>query len=182
MQICHANTLTALSHWCKPGLPRSNTTSSEGSAHTSRKGEEPPSGAPPASSAISGGVWCHWSLGTSVNFWSSAMELSLSQRWTLQTFLSQHKKSFHCLWLEVLQSLQEHFNWWGAHTFATKSIQYQEAPTGESFFYWKLPGWCSGKEPICQCRRCGFGPWVGKIPWSGKWQPTPVFLPGESHR
>ena len=24
-------------------------------------------------------------------------------------------------------------------------------------------------------------PWVGKIPWKGKWQPTPVFLPGESH-
>ena len=24
-------------------------------------------------------------------------------------------------------------------------------------------------------------PWVGKIPWRGRWQPTPVFLPGESH-
>ena len=23
--------------------------------------------------------------------------------------------------------------------------------------------------------------WVGKIPWRRKWQPTPVFLPGESH-
>ena len=26
-----------------------------------------------------------------------------------------------------------------------------------------------------------FDPWMGKIPWSRKWQPTPVFLPGESH-
>jgi len=26
-----------------------------------------------------------------------------------------------------------------------------------------------------------FDPWVGKIPWRKKWQPTPVFLPGESH-
>ena len=26
-----------------------------------------------------------------------------------------------------------------------------------------------------------FGPWVGKIPWRRAWQPTPVFLPGESH-
>ena len=25
--------------------------------------------------------------------------------------------------------------------------------------------------------RCGFNPWVGKIPWNRKWQPTPVFLP-----
>ena len=44
--------------------------------------------------------------------------------------------------------------------------------------------WCSGKESSCRCRRCrrpGFDPWVGKIPWSRKWQPTPVFLPGKSH-
>ena len=27
----------------------------------------------------------------------------------------------------------------------------------------------------------GFDPWVGKIPWRRKWQPTPVFWPGESH-
>ena len=27
----------------------------------------------------------------------------------------------------------------------------------------------------------GLDPWVGKIPWSRKWQPTPVFLPGKSH-
>ena len=30
-------------------------------------------------------------------------------------------------------------------------------------------------------RRWGFDPWVGKIPWKRKWQPTPVFLPGRSH-
>jgi len=39
------------------------------------------------------------------------------------------------------------------------------------------------KEPACQCRRpkrCRFNPWVGKIPWRRAWQPTPVFLPGES--
>ena len=28
---------------------------------------------------------------------------------------------------------------------------------------------------------CRFDPWVGKIPWRKAWQPTPVFLPGESH-
>ena len=35
-----------------------------------------------------------------------------------------------------------------------------------------------------QCRRhrrCRFDPWIGKIPWRRKWQPTPVFLPGEFH-
>ena len=29
-------------------------------------------------------------------------------------------------------------------------------------------------------KRHGFNPRVGKIPWKRKWQPTPVFLPGES--
>ena len=47
-----------------------------------------------------------------------------------------------------------------------------------------FPGSITGKEPACQCRRqkrCRFDPWVGKIPWRRKWQPTPVFLSGESH-
>ena len=29
--------------------------------------------------------------------------------------------------------------------------------------------------------RPGFDPWVGKIPWRRKWQPTPVSLSGEFH-
>ena len=40
------------------------------------------------------------------------------------------------------------------------------------------------KESACQCRRhrrLRFDPWAVKVPWSRKWQPTPVFLPGESH-
>ena len=44
-----------------------------------------------------------------------------------------------------------------------------------------LPWWLSGKESTYQCRRRGFDPWVGKMPWRRKWQPTPVFLPGKSH-
>ena len=30
-------------------------------------------------------------------------------------------------------------------------------------------------------KRCGFIPWVGKIPWRRTWPPSSVFLPGESH-
>ena len=47
-----------------------------------------------------------------------------------------------------------------------------------------FPQWLIGKEFACigvVTEDCGFGPWVGKIPWSRAWQPTPVFLPGESH-
>ena len=46
-----------------------------------------------------------------------------------------------------------------------------------------FPGGASDKEPACQgrrCKRCGFDPWVRKIPWRREWQPTPGFLPGES--
>ena len=46
----------------------------------------------------------------------------------------------------------------------------------------KGKGGTVGKELTCQCRgykRCRFDPWVGKIPWRNKWQPTPVFLPGK---
>ena len=36
---------------------------------------------------------------------------------------------------------------------------------------------------ICLCCSWpGFNPWVEEIPWRRERQPTPVFLPGESHR
>ena len=39
-----------------------------------------------------------------------------------------------------------------------------------------------GGSSVCpQCGKPRFDPWVGKILWRRKWQPTPVFLPGESH-
>ena len=42
--------------------------------------------------------------------------------------------------------------------------------------------WLSSKESPCRRhRKCRFNPWVVKIPWRRKWQPTPVFWPGESH-
>ena len=37
-----------------------------------------------------------------------------------------------------------------------------------------FPGGASGERAACQCRsykRCGFDPWVGKIPWRRGWQP-----------
>ena len=47
-----------------------------------------------------------------------------------------------------------------------------------------FPGGTDGQESACQCRRrkrCGFNPWVRKIPWRREWPPTPVFLLEESH-
>ena len=47
-----------------------------------------------------------------------------------------------------------------------------------------LPGGTSGKEPACQCRRLKrlcFNLQIEIVPWRRAWQPTPLFLPGESH-
>ena len=45
----------------------------------------------------------------------------------------------------------------------------------------KIQWWLSGNKSARRLRRCRFDLWVGKIPWGKAWQPTPVFLPGESH-
>ena len=57
----------------------------------------------------------------------------------------------------------------------TRDIAYMYACTVVK----NLPAKKKKKESACQCRRHGFDPWVGTIPWSKKWQPTPVFLPGK---
>ena len=43
--------------------------------------------------------------------------------------------------------------------------------------YIVFPGGASDKEPACQCRRCEFDPWVGRIPWRRARQPITVVLP-----
>ena len=73
--------------------------------------------------------------------------------------------------------------WWTGRPGVLQSMGLQRV--GHDWvteLYWT--GGTSGKEPACQCRRRkrhGFDPWVGKIPWRRAWQPTPLFLPGESH-
>ena len=47
-----------------------------------------------------------------------------------------------------------------------------------------LPRWHNGKESACQCRRCkrcGFNPWVGKIPWIGNGNSLQYSCPENSH-
>ena len=44
-----------------------------------------------------------------------------------------------------------------------------------------FPGGTSGKESACQgkkCKRCGFDPWIGKIPWRRERLPTLRWLDG----
>ena len=46
---------------------------------------------------------------------------------------------------------------------------------------WKIKVKVAHTIVYLQFRRPGVNPWVGTIPWRREWQPTPVFLPGESH-
>ena len=62
-----------------------------------------------------------------------------------------------------------------------RSLSFYSEWTNHTLRRHRLPRWLSAEESICQCKRCGFDPWVGKIPWSRNWQPTPVFLPGKFH-
>ena len=94
--------------------------------------------------------------------------------------------SFRMDWLDLLavqgtlKSLLQH------HT-SKASILWQKSTNmsfGVTSEFKGFPGGTSGKEHACQCRRPKrrkFNPWVRKILWRREWQPTPVFLPGESH-
>ena len=67
--------------------------------------------------------------------------------------------------------------WMSGHTFNT----HQAVDSSVVAF---ILTWYSGKDSACQCtrhKRCEFNPWVRKIPWSKKWQPTPVFFPRKFH-
>ena len=67
------------------------------------------------------------------------------------------------------------FAWW-------RNCMLDKLHVGMSYIV--IPRWCSGKESVWLCKRHKkrrFNPWIGKIPWSRKLQPTPVFLPGKFH-
>ena len=46
---------------------------------------------------------------------------------------------------------------------------------------WSFPGGSEVKTPACNAGDQGSIPGLGRFLWRRKWQPTPVFLPGESH-
>ena len=67
-------------------------------------------------------------------------------------------------------------------------------PISSTNLLMRFPDGSDGKESACNagdardadsirtCKRWGFDPWIGKIPWRREWLPTPVFSPREFHR
>ena len=88
--------------------------------------------------------------------------------------VSEKHGNGHLLQCSCLENPRDGGPWWAAvYGVAQSRTRLKRLRSSSS----------SGKESACQCRRhkrCGFSPWVGKIPWWRAWQLTPVFLPGES--
>ena len=116
-----------------------------------------------------------------------------------------HINSFHDWSMEYLR-VGKQFNWslippgktshcWISSSSTSSTIQllltedrwfpHQERKNLENYnklnCEWGFPGGSTVKKSICQYKRHRFDPWVGKIPWRNKWQPTAVFLPGIYH-
>ena len=83
--------------------------------------------------------------------------------------------------------------WWPKYSQGTPTLKgrglYRECTPGDAsakfieplVYTGSFPGGSDGKSVCLQCGRRGFDPWVEKIPWRRKWQPTSVLLPGKFH-
>ena len=74
-----------------------------------------------------------------------------------------------------LENSMDRGAWWATVHGVSKELD----KTEQHFTF--EPRWLSSKRIYLQYRRLRFDPWVGKIPWRRKWQPTPVFLPRKSY-
>ena len=100
-----------------------------------------------------------------VSFWLTSFSMIISRSTHVETngiisFFFCSWVIFYCVYIYIYIYIYTH-TYIHTHTYG---------------LLWWLRWW---RVPL-QCRRPGFDPWVGKIPWRRAWQSTLVFLPGES--
>ena len=100
-------------------------------------------------------------------------------------FLKAYLKSIS----SVKWNLKAIFPWHLAFTFPKASVRLSSVSWKHHVLllgYWNcvstqsFPGGSDDKESACNAGDTGLIPGSGRFPWRRKWQPTPVFLPGES--
>ena len=88
---------------------------------------------------------------------------------------------FICIWSPQVKKLKLLLVW-GRNKGIEKEVKHKYLAAFIMVHVSLVAQMVKKKKKVClQCRRPGFNPWVGKIPWRRKWQPTPVFLSGKSH-
>ena len=115
----------------------------------------------------------------------------ISVQWSLSLWKiprSRVKESFlhiailKCNSVLALLMLHWHYLYLGYPTSKAKTVYCSSLWPDQVALH--LPGGSRGKESACQCKRCkrrSFDPGLGRFPWKRAGQPTPGFLPGESH-
>ena len=128
------------------------------------------------SSYLEGGIYLHFNTYNSLNW------------------VRQKSSKFYKEWL--LHDIRKELQY--THLTKTNNIHTHNAPKltcsihtnkgmnvlenkGSVFLQSHFTGQWGGKVFACPFRRPGLDSWVGKTPCGRKWQPTPLFLPGESH-
>ena len=116
-----------------------------------------------------------WKFSWSLEFWleesSDLMKRLLLAKDTMLVWFTEQKARFAVTRLEFLHNQA---------VLCQRSLRIKAGSLYTATGLCRLPWWLRQSSTRPQCGRSGFGPWVGKIPWRRAWQPTPVFLPGES--
>ena len=129
---------------------------------------------------------CLWSFRTSESQCCGVPSAHLPSSWWRPSVQTLQAEGLHPpFWLD--STYRRSFPQWEWHTRSWSPHRSEVRFSNSSGIAWRdrgvIWGGTSDQEPSCQCRRhkrLKFDPWFGKIPWSRKRQPTPVFLPGKS--
>ena len=134
------------------------------------------------------------SMGLQIVGYDFATELNWTERlpWASQVVLENPPantgRSYggghgHPLWYFCLENPKDRVAWWAtiqrvvnSRTWLKQFSMAQGFPTG--LVRWRI--YLQYRRLLARLRS-GFDPWIRKIPWRRKWQPSPVFLPGKSH-
>ena len=130
-------------------------------------------------------TWSPWAATTESvlhNYWACALKSEPQLLSPCAAITEVCLEPVHCNKEKPSLTTTGETAWAATKTTATKKWNPNWKGRGKIDYTWKLPELISkfSKVRIClECGRPGFDSWDGKIPWRA-WQPTPVFLYGES--